>query len=136
MQAWEYKVVPAPTKGQKSKGVKGPEARFAHAFEGLLNEMATEGWEYQRADTLPSVERAGLTKSTTEWRNLLVFRRPLSGAAQEMPPELLPPPAAAQDPEEEKAVKDASETLDRIVENADAETPSEPPVTPDDPPKT
>ncbi|MEL7133552.1 MAG: hypothetical protein AAGK77_14205 [Pseudomonadota bacterium] len=132
MQAWEYKVVPAPYKGQKSKGVKGPEARFAHAVEGVLNDMAAEGWEYQRADTLPSLERAGLTKSTTEWRNLLVFRRPLSGVLAETPPDLLPPPATA----EEEAVKNASETLDRIVENADSEAPADPDASPTEPPKS
>jgi hypothetical protein len=73
--AFEYKVVPAPTKGQKAKGVKGVEERFAYALEALMNELASDGWEYLRADTLPSIERSGLTGSITEWRNLLVFRR-------------------------------------------------------------
>ncbi|MFW8636798.1 DUF4177 domain-containing protein [Cribrihabitans pelagius] len=75
MQAFEYKVVPAPAKGTKAKGLKGPEARFANSIELLLNEMAAEGWEFQRAEILPSEERAGLASSTTNWRNLLVFRR-------------------------------------------------------------
>ena len=74
MPAYEYKVVPAPTKGTKAKGVKGAEARFSHTIEDLMNSLATEGWEYQRAETLPSTERSGLTGSTTEWRNLLIFR--------------------------------------------------------------
>lgn len=84
---FEYKVVPAPTKGQKSKGVKSAEDRFAFALETVMNDLAAEGWEYLRADTLPSVERAGLTGSTTEWRNLLVFRRSLGEAAAEPTPE-------------------------------------------------
>ena len=75
MSAYEYKVVPAPAKGQKGKGVKTGEARFALALETLMNEMATEGWEYQRAETLPSQERSGIAGSVTEWRNVLVFRR-------------------------------------------------------------
>ncbi len=75
MPEFEYKVVPAPTKGAKAKGVKTPEARFANAIEILMNQMAAEGWEYQRADMLPSEERQGLTGSTTNWRNVLVFRR-------------------------------------------------------------
>ena len=45
MAGWEYKVVPAPTKGLKGKGVKGAEGRFAHALENLMNEMGAEGWE-------------------------------------------------------------------------------------------
>lgn len=75
MTHYEYKVVPAPAKGIKAQGIKSPEARYAHAIETLMNELAGAGWEYQRADTLPSTERAGLTGSTTEWRHLLIFRR-------------------------------------------------------------
>ncbi|MEP2716626.1 DUF4177 domain-containing protein [Pseudophaeobacter sp.] len=77
MQAFEYKVVPAPHKGTKAKGVKTPESRFANSIEITLNEMAAEGWEYQRAELLPSDERSGLTGSTTNWRNVLIFRRAL-----------------------------------------------------------
>ncbi len=77
MQAFEYKVVPAPAKGTKAKGVKTPEARFANSIEILLNEMATEGWEFQRAELLPSEERSGMMGSATNWRNVMVFRRPL-----------------------------------------------------------
>lgn len=75
MSTYEYKVVPAPQKGQKGKGVKGGEGRFALALETLMNELAAEGWEYQRAETLPSQERSGIAGTTTEWRNVLVFRR-------------------------------------------------------------
>ena len=93
MPAYEYKIVPAPTKGVKGKGVKGPEARFANALEIQMNEMAAEGWEYQRAETLPSVERSGLTSTTTEWRNVLVYRRLRDDDAEAFAPELLPAPA-------------------------------------------
>ncbi|WP_424942937.1 DUF4177 domain-containing protein [Aliiroseovarius crassostreae] len=72
---YQYRVIPAPTKGQKAKGVKTAEDRFAFAMSELLNEMAAEGWEYQRAETLPSEERKGLTGKTTTFRNMLVFRR-------------------------------------------------------------
>ncbi|WP_147106254.1 DUF4177 domain-containing protein [Tateyamaria sp. syn59] len=92
MPGWEYKVVPAPTKGQKGKGIKGAEARFAHALETLMNDMGRDGWEFQRAETLPSVERSGLTGSTTEWRNMLVFRRSVSVPLDDFKPELLPSP--------------------------------------------
>lgn len=80
---YEYKVVPAPAKGTKAKGVKTPEARFANSIELLMNDMAAEGWEYQRAELLPSEERSGLTGSTTNWRNVLVFRRTLENAETE-----------------------------------------------------
>lgn len=81
MQRYEYKIVPAPNKGTKAKGVKTPEGRFAHTLESLLNELAAEGWEFQRAELLPSEERSGLTGSTTNWRNVLVFRRALDSEA-------------------------------------------------------
>ena len=73
--------------------MKTPEARFSNALEQMMNELAAEGWEYQRAETLPSIERSGLTGSTTEWRNVLVFRRLCYEEAAPAKPELLPPPA-------------------------------------------
>lgn len=75
MKIYEYKVVPAPSKGRKAKGVKGPEARFAYALQVLMNELAAESWEYMRADILPSEERQGLTSSQRVYRSVLVFRR-------------------------------------------------------------
>ena len=78
MTGYEYKVIPAPAKGVKAKGIKGPEARFAHALEQSMNTLAAEGWEYLRADILPSEERQGLTSSQTVYRSVLVFRRELA----------------------------------------------------------
>jgi hypothetical protein len=91
MTGYEYKVIPAPTKGVKAKGVRTAEARFSYALEGLMNEMGAEGWEFQRAETLPGVERSGLTGSQTVWRHVLVFRRPRAAVAAEAPePEVEP----------------------------------------------
>ncbi|WP_338548497.1 DUF4177 domain-containing protein [Roseovarius phycicola] len=72
---YEYKVIPAPAKGKKKRGLKGAEARFAHALETAMNELAADGWEFQRADILPSEERQGLTSTQTVYRSVLVFRR-------------------------------------------------------------
>ena len=72
--------------------------------------MAREGWEYVRADVLPSEERSGLTGRTTVYHNLLVFRRPL---AQRERPEVTRPmpeypaqasPAQAPQPAPDAAV--------------------------------
>lgn len=84
MAKYEYRVVPAPTKGRKAKGIKSPEGRFAQSVEDVLNRMGVEGWEYLRAELLPSSERSGLTSSTTNWRNVLVFRRPLDEGDDEL----------------------------------------------------
>lgn len=75
MAVYEYQVIPAPAKGAKVKSVRSPEMRFSLTLQDLMNDMGAEGWEYQRAETLPSIERAGLTGSSTNWRHVLVFRR-------------------------------------------------------------
>lgn len=76
MQAYEYKVIPAPGRGDKERGLKTGAERFAHALSALMNELGRDGWEYWRAETLPCEERSGLTSKTTVFHNLLVFRRP------------------------------------------------------------
>lgn len=143
MPRYEYKVVPAPTKGLKGKGIKGPEAKFAHAVQELMNGLSGYGWEYLRAETLPSVERAGLTGTTTEWRNVLVFRRIRENDADVFAPELLPAPAAAvpasAQPEAEPKPEEVEDALSELEQSKDApgeteardEAPSQAPDTPD-----
>lgn len=80
MSQYEYKVVPAPRKGLKTKDHKTPEDRFAYALQEVMNEHGGAGWEYLRAETLPSDERAGLTGKETIFRDVLVFRRPRAQA--------------------------------------------------------
>lgn len=75
MAQYEYKVVPAPTTGKKAKGLRTSADRFANALQSVMNELGKDGWEYVRADTLPSEERSGLTGRTTVYQNMLVFRR-------------------------------------------------------------
>jgi len=132
MPRYQYKVVPAPTKGLKAKGLKGAEARFSNALGQVMNEMATAGWEYQRAETLPSTERSRLTGSTTEWRNVLVFRQPRAHDTEAFSPELLPAPAAddplqepAQSPDQAEAVEASQGALasQDVVRNPATENP-------------
>lgn len=82
MQTYEYKVVPAPTRGEKVRGAKTPAERFAQTLATVMNDLARDGWEYVRADTLPSEERTGLTKRTTVYHSMLVFRRATATAAE------------------------------------------------------
>ena len=111
MAVYEYKVVPAPEKGLKGKGVKGPRERFANALQTVMNELGAEGWEYLRADTLPCDERSGLTGTTTTYQNMLVFRRVVSVAAEAPKPKALPAPEAvtAAETATESAPSGASE---------------------------
>ncbi|MGV6849575.1 MAG: DUF4177 domain-containing protein [Marinibacterium sp.] len=96
MTQFEYKVVPAPSRGEKIKGVKEAEMRFAQTVEGVLNRMAQDGWEFVRAEMLPSEERSGLSRSSKEWRNLLIFRRASAEAGLVRPD--MPPLAVPADP--------------------------------------
>lgn len=89
MQQFEYRVVPAPRKAEKARGLKTTPERFAHALSQTMNDMAREGWEYLRADTLPCEERAGLTGKTTTYQNVLVFRRAVARMADAPAPSLI-----------------------------------------------
>ncbi|WP_456388642.1 DUF4177 domain-containing protein [Profundibacter sp.] len=84
MQNYEYKVVPAPKRGLKGKGIKGTDARFANAMMTVMNELGAEGWEYQRSDTLPCEERTGLRGRSTTFQNMLVFRREVLVEAEDI----------------------------------------------------
>lgn len=126
MAQYEYKVVPAPAKAQKAKGVKTAEGRFAHTVEAELNRLAAEGWEYQRAELLPHDERSGLTATQTTWRTMLVFRR----AVAEAQPRVLDIPAEAPVlppvvPADEDAVAEPPLTSDETIVPLHAAPPAE-----------
>ncbi|MDP3264124.1 MAG: DUF4177 domain-containing protein [Tabrizicola sp.] len=100
MQRFEYHVVPAPRRGEKARGVKTTEERFALALSTLMNQLGAEGWDYVRADALPCDERAGFTGTKTTFQNVLVFRRPLRALGADVPEQpamrlFNPEPAAA-----------------------------------------
>jgi hypothetical protein len=104
MPAFEYKVIPAPRRGDKARGAKTTADRFAAALSQVMNDLGREGWEYLRADTLPCEERVGLTGKATAFQNMLVFRRVLQTepVAEPAAPQQLAPPiltaAAAEGP--------------------------------------
>jgi hypothetical protein len=104
MQRFEYKVVPAPKKGEKAKGAKTTADRFAVALTNVMNTLGAEGWDYVRADTLPCDERVGLTGTKSVFQNMLVFRRLVVIAVPEQPAKFLPAPIPQElfsDPEPE-----------------------------------
>lgn len=81
MQGYEYRVVPAPRRGEKARGARSVADRFAVALMHVMNDLGRDGWEYLRADTLPCEERVGLTGTATHFQHLLVFRRALAGVS-------------------------------------------------------
>lgn len=106
---YEYKVIPAPERGEKLRNVKAPEARFALTIEGTLNGLAADGWEFLRAETLPSSERSGFTGSSVHMRSLLVFRRARDAAVEQFQPRRLDPPAVPQGPQAPSAPRPVAE---------------------------
>lgn len=99
MSSHEYRVIPAPRRGLKAKGVRSPEDRFARAIEAEMNRMAAEGWEFVRSDTLPCEQKAGwFSRPVTVFQTLLVFSRPLAEAGVQAPRAAMPPPVALTPP--------------------------------------
>ena len=125
----KYKVVPAPLKGRRGSGVKGAEGRFANALEILFNEMAEQGWTYERAETLPSVSRQGLFRRAVEtYANVLVFSRYEDETAEmdqpivmaTTPPLPHEPVMSASEPEEEDVTAEVEEDIDAASDDIDA----------------
>ena len=135
MPHYQYKVIPAPMKAEKAKGVKTPEGRFAQTIEGALNRMGEEGWEYLRAELLPHEERSGLKAAQTKWRTVLVFRRSQDPEAEALharvmdvslpvdPVPVFPPVVAetveVEDPPLTAAEDVADETIDPLAAHRD-----------------
>ena len=124
MPKYEYKVIPAPTKGVKARGLKTSEARFANAIEKKMNELAAEGWSYVRSDLLPSEERQGLTSSHTVYRSLLVFRREWSDITQDDTTAMVEPEQDLEDADNGEQ-EPGSDESDETAESASAEDQSD-----------
>ena len=110
---FEYTVIPAPSRGEKAKDAKTPTDRYALAVSQELNRMAKEGWEYIRADVLPSEDRSGLTGRATVYHNLLVFRRettpaPVAQIEHKPQPEYPAAASPAQEPQPTPPLPDAA----------------------------
>jgi hypothetical protein len=100
MTHYDYKVVPAPKRAKKVKGVKLPEELFALTLTEAINEVARQGWEYVRAEHLPAEASRGWFRSALHGeQTVLVFRRareslgPRLAAVQHEAPDSAPAPA-------------------------------------------
>jgi hypothetical protein len=77
MTFYDYKVIPAPRRLKRIKGIRDPNELFAHTLTDAINEIAREGWEYVRAESLTAEETRGLFRRRVEFsETVLVFRRP------------------------------------------------------------
>jgi hypothetical protein len=106
MSYFEYKVIPAPRRVKRVKGLHDPSELFAHTLTDAINEQAREGWEYVRAESLTAETPKGwLRRSSEEDQSVLVFRReretlgPRVAAVHEPAPERRAAPAEPPAPE-------------------------------------
>ena len=105
MSYFDYKVVPAPQRVKKVRGITDAADLFALTLTDAINEVARQGWEYVRAERMVAEAPGGfLRKAAASEQTMLVFRRPrehlsprLAAAPEEAPPEDAPPeePSAA-----------------------------------------
>lgn len=72
---YEYRVIPAPLRGKKAKGLKTSSERFSFALQDVMNEQSADGWEYHRAETLPFEERSRMGRKSSSFQSVLIFRR-------------------------------------------------------------
>jgi hypothetical protein len=109
MTQYEYRVVAAPRRAMRVRGLKTSQERFAATVAEAINDAAADGWEFYRSETLPMDERQGMLKGRVEvLQSLLVFRRPLKGlgaavepearAAPLLNPAIVPSPSTMPDP--------------------------------------
>lgn len=72
---YEFTVVPAPKKAERVEGLRTDADRMAKVLTELFNDMALDGWDYVRAETLPNDASRDLTGTAPSTMTLLVFRR-------------------------------------------------------------
>ena len=133
MSQFEYKVIPTPRRPKRAKGVKGEPARFANVLTDAINEIAIDGWEFYKTETLPMDAKPGwFSKRVEMFQSVMVFRRVMVVSPVEEPatPDLVAPLSAA-------AVAGIEETATPALVAVDPEPDTAPvfeeAVTPDEP---
>jgi hypothetical protein len=87
-------------------------------MEVLLNEMASEGWSYVRAETLPSNDRSGMTRRVVEtYQNVLVFSKLVDAAEAVAPAPVVAPVIAPVAPLPVEPAVSAPEEVAEVVED-------------------
>ena len=133
MTSYDYKVVPAPRRARKIKGVRGADELFATTLAEAINEVARQGWEYIRTETLVAEGPGGwFRRGSASDHPVMIFRRAREsagprlaavGPVQEAPrgPELAPagerPRPAGRPPERaaDRTERAADRAIERVV---------------------
>ena len=125
MSYFDYKVVPAPQRVKKVRGITGAADLFALTLTDAINEVARQGWEYVRAETMVAEAPGGfLRKAATSEQTMLVFRRP----REQLSPRIAAAPDGAA-PEVTPAASSSTRPIEDRVQGAIRRR--EPPVLPE-----
>ena len=99
----EYKVVPAPVRAVKSKGLKTTADRFANTLAERINAEAAGGWQFLRTESLPCEERSRFGAARMSQQVVMVFARELGAARPDAGAALAAVQVGAQAPETRSA---------------------------------
>ncbi|MEM1065274.1 MAG: DUF4177 domain-containing protein [Pseudomonadota bacterium] len=102
MDRFEYKVVPAPVRVDKTTGANTLDEKFANTLQSALNAEGAEGWEFVRSETMAAEDKRMLRKSAVAEVTVLIYRRLKAGRqtqTQDVGPALSRPAAALAEPD-------------------------------------
>jgi|GEM_PF-3473860 len=74
MTKYEYRAIPCPEKALRQRDLPKDADPFCETLTAAINDLAGEGWDYIRAETI-EVRTRRFLKSRKEERTFLVFRR-------------------------------------------------------------
>jgi hypothetical protein len=74
MTKYEYRAIPCPGKALSRRDLPKGADPFCETLAAAINDLAGEGWDYIRAETI-EVRTRRLLRRRTEERTFLVFRR-------------------------------------------------------------
>lgn len=77
MERYEYRLEAVPTKSKRYKGLPKSDDAFALTVSDAINDLAKDGWEFFRIETMNETCRAGLFGTKTVSRDYMVYRRAL-----------------------------------------------------------
>ncbi len=77
MERFEYCLVEAPKKSSKYKRSSKSDDMFAHTVMDGMNELAREGWQFLRTETMYERRRTGFFIGKPRVHEYMVYRRAL-----------------------------------------------------------
>ena len=118
MAYYDYKVIPAPRRAKRMKGVHAPEELFAHTLSEAISELSRQGWEYLGSETMTAeAPRGWFRRGLAEPLTVLVFRRQRESLGPRLAAVAGDPAPEAREPVAEGAARGAAAerpVLDRM----------------------